>query len=179
MGYLLQRLLEDFLLQISTVVHGISVPNCTRKDCLLYVPDIQLSPSFGRQLPKSRFFGGSFAGVARRAVSLRKWALLSRKVLNCRPYNNTVCPGATLWTSATSGDYGRCIVMSNPAKSAVSAVSAIKRQSAAMPPQFNGPSNGDSRRPQTYTITGLKRWSVVNKEIPGRFACVLYSGSMS
>ncbi|KAJ9218593.1 hypothetical protein DTO027B5_8310 [Paecilomyces variotii] len=35
-----------------------------------------------------------------------------------------------------------------------------------MPPQFNGPSNGDSRRPQTYTITGLKRWSVVNKEIP-------------
>ncbi|KAL1872528.1 hypothetical protein Plec18167_006646 [Paecilomyces lecythidis] len=36
-----------------------------------------------------------------------------------------------------------------------------------MPPsQFNGPSNGEARRPQTYTITGLKRWSVVNKEIP-------------
>jgi hypothetical protein len=59
--------------------------------------------------------------------------------------------------------------MLKPAKSVVSAVSVVKLQSAAMAPsQFNGPSNGDSRRPQTYTITGLKRWSVVNKEIPGK-----------
>ena len=40
--------------------------------------------------------------------------------------------------------------------------------SSMAPPYSNGPLHGDSRRPPTYTITGLKRWSVAGKEIPGR-----------
>lgn len=54
-------------------------------------------------------------------------------------------------------------------KSAKAVVSARSADSLSQPIDMavNGSLQGDSRRPATHTITGLRRWSVINKDLPG------------